>query len=146
MTPIQELRLYEYIGSLIGQPFQYGQNDCPLMAAGALDCMDGGSRRHEMSGSWLDQRTAWKYSKINGTIEDHLKREGCATVEGGLNYAQQGDLILMDRTLAHDREWHSVGICLGHKVAIMTEEHGLIRIAINELPTVSQVYRWPSQQ
>lgn len=146
MTPNQELKLYEYIKGLIGLPFEYGRNDCPLLAAGALDCMDGGNRRGEMTGLWHDKPSAWRYLRTHGDIRQHLLDYGCEPVAGGVNYAQPGDLILMERTLAHDRRWHSVGICLGQTVAIMTEDSGLIKVLMQDIPPVKQVLKWPSQQ
>lgn len=146
MNPLQELRLYEYISALAGVEFEYGKNDCPLLAAGALDCMDGGGRRNKMAGLWKDKKTAWRYMKRHGDIAAHLIENGCVPVPGGMNYAQPGDLVLMERTIAHDRNWHSVGVCLGRTVAVMTEEDGLIKVSIDKAPPIKQVLRWQSQQ
>lgn len=146
MTPAQEIQLYEYISGLVGVPFAYGKNDCPLLAAGVLDCMDGGVRRNKMTGLWSDKTSAWKYMRKHGDIEAHLIKNGCVQIAGGLNFAQPGDLILMERTIAHDRKWHSVGVCLGASVAVMTEEIGLTKIKAQNMPPIKQVFRWPSQQ
>lgn len=140
MTPSQELSLIDFAKSILGQPFAYGSNDCPLMAAGALDCMDGGDRRGLMRGLWHNQKTAWRYALENGTIADHLRREGCTEVS--LAFAAPGDFILMERTLAHDRQWHSVAVCMGDKAMVMTEEHGAIMIDMASLPPVTEVLRW----
>lgn len=142
MTPDQEIRLYEYINGLVGVPFEYGKNDCPLLAFGAIDCMDHGTRRSEMTGLWSDKASAWRYLRKHGDIAQHLLDFNCFPVTGGLAYAQPGDLILMERTLAHDKRWHSVGVCLGHKAALMTEEDGLIKLPLNQIPPSTQVMRW----
>lgn len=139
MTPTQELAIIRYATDLIGQPFAYGQNDCPLMAAGALDCMDGGNRREQMRGLWHDQKSAWKYERLNGTIADHLRREGCKDITA--TFATIGDFILMERTLAHDRKWHSVALCLGQKSLIMTEESGAMLVETHALPPSTEVLR-----
>ncbi len=146
VTPQQEIRLYEYINGLVGLPFEYGKNDCPLLAAGALDCMDGGARRAEMTGLWHDRASAWKYIRRHGDIDKHLEDFGCREVAGGLAFAQVGDCLLMNRELAHDRRWHSVAVCLGRTAAVMTEELGLLKIRLDDLPTTHKVMRWPSQQ
>ena len=142
MTPSQELALYEFLHGLDGQLFEYGKNDCPLLAAGVLDCMDGGTRRAAMAGLWHDARTAWRYMKENGTISEHIRRNGWVEEKRGAAFAQIGDLLIMNRTLAHDRRWHSVAVCTGAKAAVMTEEVGLIRIPMTELPPVEEVLRW----
>ncbi len=146
MTPDQELRLLEYINGLVGKPFEYGKNDCPLLAAGVLDCMDGGTRRSNMTGLWHDKKSAWRYMAKHGDFAEHLKANGCDEINGGMIYAQPGDLILMERTLAHDKRWHSVGVCLGAKAALMTEDDGLIRVPVFQIPPSTKVMRWPSQQ
>ena len=143
MMPSQELALYEFLHGLDGLPFEYGKNDCPLMAAGVLDCMDGGTRRASMTGLWHDARTAWRYMKENGTISEHIRHDGWLEEKKGVAFAQIGDLLIMNRTLAHDRRWHSVAVCTGIKAAVMTEEVGLIRIPMTELPPVEEVLRWP---
>lgn len=142
MTPEQELRLHDYIMSITDLPFAYGQNDCPLLAFGVLDCMDGGDRRARMSGLWGDKASAWRYMRRHGDIATHLMDEGCVVEPRGLPYAQVGDLLLMQRELAHDKRWHSVAVCLGKTAAVMTEEKGLIRVRLTDLPTVTQVLRW----
>lgn len=142
MTPVQETRLHAYIDGLRGQPFVYGQNDCPLLAAGALDCMDEGQRRAEMTGLWSDHASAWRYIRRHGDIDAHLIDQGCVPVPGGISYAQPGDFLLMERTLIRDKRWHSVGVCLGGQVAIMTEDQGLMLVRQRDLPTVVQVLRW----
>jgi hypothetical protein len=143
MTPRQELRLMDYLGGLMGHPFAYGVNDCPLLAAGVLDCMDGGMRRRAMLGLWNDHKSAWRYLKKHGDIGAHLKTEGCVTVTQGVAFAQVGDLLLMDRTLAHDKEWHSVAVCTGTMAVVMTEATGIVRVSMDALPPVKEVLRWP---
>lgn len=143
MTPAQELRLHEYLIDLTGRPFAYGRNDCPLLAAGALDCMDGGTRRLDMTGLWDSQASAWKYLRRHGDIGAHLREAGCIPDPRGVKFAQPGDLLLMQRELANDRRWHSVAVCTGGMAAIMTEETGLIRVRMADLPTVTEVLRWP---
>ncbi len=143
MTPSQEIKLYEYLHGLDGLPFEYGHNDCPLLAAGVLDCMDGGVRRSQITGLWHDRASAWRYLRKNGDIHAHLLDAGCTEDPRGIQYAQPGDLLLLQRELAHDKRWHSVAVCVGTKAVVMAEEAGLIYVSIHDLPTVKQVMRWP---
>ena len=144
VNPASEIALHQYVGSLLGEPFCFGKNDCPLFAAGALDVMFGGDRRERMTGLWNDQKTAWKYMRKNGSIADHLRAEGCVNIDPA--YMQTGDFVIMSRKLAHDRQWHSVGINLGKKVAIVTDEQGVILIGHDEIPGIDEVLRWQSPQ
>jgi hypothetical protein len=142
VNPQSEIALHKYVGSLIGEPFCFGKNDCPLFAAGALDAMIGGDRRERMTGLWSDQKTAWKYMRRNGSIADHLRAEGCVNVDPA--YVQTGDFVIMSRKLAHQKQWHSVGVFLGQKIAIVSDEDGVILVAQDQLPEIDEVLRWQS--
>lgn len=139
MNALKELKLHQYIRDLMGQPFEFGKNDCPLLAAGALDSLAGGNRREEMTGLWKDKKSAWVYMKKNGTISEHLKREGCENIDP--NFMQNGDFVMMHKDLANHKTWHSVGICLGNKIAIITEDEGVILVQKSQIP-VDEVLRW----
>jgi hypothetical protein len=140
MNTTQEIALHQYVGSLIGEPFCFGKNDCPLFAAGALDAMFGGDRKKRMTGLWNDKKSAWKYMRQNGSIADHLRAEGCVNVD--LPYMRTGDFIIMSRRLAHEKRWHSVGIFLGRKIAIVTDDDGVILVDQQNLQGIDEVLRW----
>jgi hypothetical protein len=140
MDAHQELKLHFYIRELIGQPFEFGVNDCPLLAAGALDALAGGNRREEMTGLWKDKKSAWVYMKRNGTISEHLKREGCKSIDP--KFMQNGDFVIMLRELANEKQWHSVGVCLNDKIAIVSDEEGVIIVERDQLPEIDEVLRW----
>lgn len=140
MNQSEEVKLHKYIKGLLGKPFQFGQNDCPLLAAGALDVMSGSNHREKMIGWAKDKKSAWVYMKRNGTISDHLKREGCVNIDHSLMTV--GDFILMHQDLAHQKQWHSVAICLGLKAAIVSDEEGVIIVDMKQLPEIDEVLRW----
>lgn len=140
MNADTELRLHQYVRDLIGKPFEFGQNDCPLLAAGALDVLSGSNHREEMTGLWKDKKSAWVYMKKNGTIADHLKREGCINIDH--NFMSNGDFVMMHQDLAHQKQWHSVGLCLGDKIAIVSDEEGVIIVDRIDLPEIDEVLRW----
>ena len=140
MTPTIELALIHYVESLYGKPFEFGVNDCPLFVAGALDIISGSSHRQQLEGQWHDKRSAWRYIKENGDIPTHLRNAGCTTVD----FPQMvvGDIVCMEQKLAHEKKWHSAGVCMGLQVAIMTNENGLILADIGSIPNGTEVYRW----
>ena len=58
-------------------------------------------------------------------------------------YIQTGDFICMEQKLAHEKKWHSVGICLGARAGIVTDDAGVILVPMSEVPNVTRVLRWP---
>ena len=55
---------------------------------------------------------------------------------------QTGDIIVMEQRLAHEKKWRSVAICIGSKVAVVTEENGVELVTINNIPNMTEVMRW----
>ncbi len=140
MIPEIEIKLHDYVQSEIGKPFEFGMHDCPLFVLGAMDIMTGDNRREEMTGLWHDQKSAWKYARKHGDICDHLKKYSFKSVD--YQYMQTGDIIVMEQRLAHEKKWRSVAICIGSKVAVVTEENGVELVTINNIPNMTEVMRW----
>jgi hypothetical protein len=140
MLPETEIALIYYAQGQIGRPFEFGQHDCPLFVLGAMDIMTGDNRREQMTGLWHDQKSAWKYAKKHGDICDHLKKYSFKSVDYDL--MQTGDIVVMEQRLAHEKKWRSVGVCLGAKVAIVTEQSGVELVAIKDVPNLIEVMRW----
>ena len=140
MIPEIEIKLHDYVQSEIGKTFEFGQHDCPLFVLGAMDIMTGDNRREEMTGLWHDQKSAWKYARKNGDICDHLKKYSFKSVD--YQFMQTGDIIVMEQKLAHEKKWRSVAICIGSKVAVVTEENGVELVTINNIPNMTEVMRW----
>jgi hypothetical protein len=140
MTPETEIKLHDYVQGEIGKVFEFGKHDCPLFVLGAMDIMTGDHRREEMTGLWHDQKSAWKYARKNGDICDHLKEYSFKSVD--YQYMQTGDIVVMEQRLAHEKKWRSVAVCLGSKVAIMSEPNGVELIAIKDIPNMTEVMRW----
>jgi hypothetical protein len=140
MTPETEIKLHDYVQGEIGKPFEFGKHDCPLFVLGAMDIMTGDNRREEMTGLWHDQKSAWKYARKHGDICDHLKKYSFKSVD--YQFMQTGDIIVMEQKLAHEKKWRSVAICIGSKVAVVTEENGVELVTINNIPNMTEVMRW----
>ncbi len=135
----KEALLLDYIESKKSEKFEFGVNDCPLFLAGAIDTMHHTKLVEKYRGKWSDKKSAWKYAKNHGEIQDHLRDLGC--VEVGFNFAQLGDIIIMEQKLAHDKSWKSAVICIGDKTAVMTTA-GLKVVNNTQLPNVKEVLRW----
>lgn len=137
---VKELKLFKYIESQIGIPFEYGKNDCPLFIAGAIDVMHDTNLREKYTGLWHDKKTAWKYAKKNGNLSKQIKKIGYQPVE--FPFIQTGDIIIMQQKLAHEKKWHSAAVFTGSKVAIVTDLNGVEVIPLNKVPNVCEVLRW----
>ena len=48
----------------------------------------------------------------------------------------------MVQDLAHAKKWRSVAVCLGSKIAVVTNEKGVELVNIREIPNVTGVVRW----
>lgn len=142
MNPKQEIALHHYVQSKLGEPFQYGVNDCPLFVAGAIDVMYKTSLKEEFADKWNSKASAWKYVKQNGTISEHLKDKECSVVD--FNHIQTGDIIVMEQLLSNEKQWRSVAVCLGSNAAIVRDDIGVDVVSIKSIPNVVEVLRWQS--
>lgn len=140
MSPDIERKLHEYVESQIGLPFEFGVNDCPLFTLGAIDIMLNTEHRKDFIGKWTDQKSAWKYAKKHGDIYEHLIKWGFKRVD--IQFIHTGDIIIMAQDLAHAKKWRSVAVCMGSKIAIVTNENGVELVGIREVPNVTGVVRW----
>jgi len=142
LNPNVEIKLHNYVENQIGIPFEFGVNDCPLFTLGAIDIMLNTEHRKDFIGKWHDQKSAWKYAKKNGDIYEHLLKWDFKRVN--IQFIQTGDIIIMVQDLAHAKKWRSVAVCIGSKVAIVTEENGVQLVNIRDIPNVTGVVRWQS--
>jgi len=139
LNPDVEIKLHNYVESQIGIPFEFGVNDCPLFVLGAIDIIHGTEHKKEFIGKWTDQKSAWKYAKKNGDIYKHLLTWGYKRVD--IQFIQIGDIIIMAQDLAHAKKWRSVAVCMGSKIAIVSNENGVELVNIRQVPNVTGVVR-----
>ena len=142
VSPDVEIKLHSYVESQIGIPFEFGVNDCPLFTLGAVDIMCNTEYKGQFVGKWTDQKSAWKYAKRHGDIYEHLQSYGFKRVD--IQFMQVGDILIMAQDLAHAKKWRSVAVCMGSKVAIVTNETGVELVNIRDVPNVTGVVRWQS--
>jgi hypothetical protein len=50
----------------------------------------------------------------------------------------------MAQDLAHAKKWRSVAVCLGSKIAIVSNENGVELVDIRQVPNVTGVVRYGS--
>ena len=139
MSPDVEIKLHNYVESQIGLPFEFGKNDCPLFVLGAIDIMLGTEYKWQFVGKWKDQKSAWKYAKKYGDIYEHLIKWGYKRVD--IQFIQIGDILIMAQDLAHAKKWRSVAVCMGSKIAIVSNENGVELVDIRQVPNVTGVVR-----
>ena len=142
MSPDVEIKLHNYVENQIGTPFKFGVNDCPLFTLGAIDIIHNTEHKKDFVGKWHDQKTAWKYAKINGDIYEHLLKWGFKRVD--IQFVQTGDIIIMAQDLAHAKKWRSVAVCMGSKIAIVSNENGVELVDIRRVPNITGVVRYGS--
>tara|TARA_R110000772_G_scaffold211723_1_gene322240 strand:- start:3682 stop:4110 length:429 start_codon:yes stop_codon:yes gene_type:complete len=139
LSPNVEIRLHNYVESQIGIPFEFGVNDCPLFTLGAIDILLNTEHKKEFIGKWNDQKSAWKYAKKHGDIYEHLLKWDFKRVD--IQFIQIGDIIIMAQDLAHAKKWRSVAVCMGSKIAIVSNENGVELVDIRQVPNVTGVVR-----
>lgn len=99
--PAWDVLLAEYLDAWRGRPFAWGSTDCGQLVAGALHVMTG----EPLHTILADVRA---YSSETGAIraarslgfgfmEGRLRSLGLTDVEGGLAFAQRGDVLVANR-------------------------------------------------
>jgi len=123
-----EARLSDYMTRVSKTAFAYGQHDCALFAAGAVEAMTGTDFAAAYRG---------KYRSVAGSIRA-LKRYGAGTLEATMDalfaerpiaFARRGDLVLFSGSL---------GICIGADALFVTEtqadDHRIIGEGLERVP------------
>lgn len=148
MNPDKEIALHKYIQSKLGLPFDFGSNDCPLLAFGALDIIADrdSSLREEYYGAWTSKKEAWAYAdKHNTSIKKILMDAGCVEIDPV--YASVGDFILLESSRDDDYKtgWRSVAVCLGIMSAAVTVENGVEVVDTHGIAEITGALRWQQQ-
>lgn len=97
-----DAKLAVYLEEWRGRPFVWGASDCGQFVAGALAVMTGMQRSRILAGvrHYSNERGAIRAAMgIGGPkrMEGRLRDFGLADVEGGLAFAQRGDIVVADR-------------------------------------------------
>lgn len=119
--PDWEARLAAYLEPLRLRPFAWGERDCCLFCAGAVEAMTGVDPMPEFRG---------RYKTATGAVRA-LRRHGAGTLDATLDtkftpipasLARRGDIVMSGGLL---------GVCMGHHLVAVGQEgkrEGLVRI------------------
>ncbi|MEG3166543.1 hypothetical protein U1701_18435 [Sphingomonas sp. PB2P19] len=116
-APDWEERTAVYLDRVADQPFKWGEHDCALFAAGAINAMTGTDPAADLRGIYTDRASA------AAALKDHGAGTLLKTVTAWLGqpkhpaFAQRGDIVMKDRT--------TLGVCVGLHSWFVGEEHGV---------------------
>lgn len=111
--PQWEFKLVRWCEQIQRQPFEWGKNDCALMAASCAEAITGTHPEPDLIGSYYSPFGAYRVlherDGLSGICDRHYERIHP-------DFAQRGDILL----LKFERK-ESLGICLGSTVLAMGE-------------------------
>ncbi len=120
-------RMYDVIAAHQGKEFAWGDNDCCLFVARAVDAMTDSSLELALSQAYWDEPSALAFIAVSGDLEtavsDYL---GPSTKDR----ATRGDVVLVDGGLGD-----ALGICTGKSVVCMGPK-GLRELSRDEIKAV----------
>ena len=123
--------LIQYVTSVRGQPFTWGELDCTLFPGYCLDVLLQDARSAEHVGQWHDLKSAVKYCKEQGlTLESWLLENGCQPIAD--NFQQVGDFLLTQTLELGGEPWMNAAVCLGGSAALCTSE-GVITVPLSAI-------------
>ena len=137
--------LARYLESWRDRPFAWGASDCAQFVAGALATMSGVPLERILAGvpTYTTQRAASHAAIAAGgaaRMEGRLRALGLLDVDGGLQYAQRGDVVLVDRRrplsavglIWNGSVWttHPGDACRPHPLSEISRGAILLRMAI----------------
>lgn len=120
MTDAGRRDLLALVEAVLGQPFAYGQTDCPMVCFMAWDAMTGQDVASRYRGQWSDRMGALRYVRRHDTdLKRALDALGCETVAPG--FQQVGDFVLTEDATG----WIRGHVCLGERCLSATKERGV---------------------
>jgi uncharacterized protein DUF6950 len=96
MGPLSDwhARLVAYLDLCRGRSFAYGQHDCALFAAGAIEAMTGEDPAREWRGRYTTLRGGLRVIRKSG-YHDHIEAVAALFVEIPVDQALPGDLAVV---------------------------------------------------
>ena len=125
-----ELRLARYINDHMYMPFQWGQNDCMLFAAGGVEAVTGVDPGAEFRGTYDDAISAYRIIGGTDKIEEFVNGIMGAPIEN-LALLGRGDAVMADNDGRP-----CLGICMGTD-SVFPSETGL-----RSIPTARVIKGW----
>jgi hypothetical protein len=116
-------RLNAYLLSARRRPHVYGDHDCLLHPAAAVEAVTGDDLGEQHRGRYRSQASAVRHLKALGfaSPKDLLS---ALFEEVPVGFAQRGDLVLTPAN--EEGEWELPGVCIG-AVALCVSAAGLVR-------------------
>ena len=87
-------RLGRYLAVEAGRPFAWGESDCVLFAAGAVEAMTGVDPAAPWRGRYRTERGAWRVLRRAG-FRDHLEAAAAVLPQIPAGAAREGDLAVV---------------------------------------------------
>lgn len=135
----REHHLEEHLNALIVErlhtPFKWGENDCALFAADAIQAVTGVDIAEEFRGKYATERTAWKaIKKIAGGTTVSEAAAYCAARHNLIEHefplmAKRGDLVVVRNR--DGKEIAAIVGLRGHPIA--PGDDGLVQFSITDV-------------
>lgn len=125
------------------RPFEWGRWDCNLFCLAWLKALNGDTHFDLFAGEYDSQASARAWLREHPlTLRSVLEASGCQLVEGGRNFAQHGDFLLVDDPT---EPWYRGHVCGGSSfISIWPGATGGFRIyPMSKLPFQTTVLRLP---
>lgn len=87
-----DVRLVEWQGRVLGEPFEWGRTDCASLVVGALEAMYDELPLEGPVPEYEGERDAVLAHKATGGVAEALAEGGADRVD--LNFARQGDVLI----------------------------------------------------
>ncbi|MEI6317410.1 MAG: hypothetical protein WCS09_02770 [Pseudomonadota bacterium] len=127
-----DVALLDWAATRIGLPFAWGQTDCTLLVAEAIDVITGATAcASRFRDQWSDMASAVAWSRANRLdLLDGCVKTGCVTVVANPLSLQRGDLLLVPFMRFDDVQVWCGHVVVGNRAVSSSPEKG-----VHYLPT-----------
>lgn len=129
--PDWKLRLMQYLGEAARTPFQPGQHDCALFAAGAVEAMTGIDYARPFKGRYTTLKGGVRMLREAG-FADHIALAAAWFPEIAPAFAAPGDLAVIETP-----DGPAMGVVQGEGVYVLTVD----RLGIVPMPGATRAFR-----
>lgn len=121
-----DVALLKWAAARIGMPFEWGQTDCTVLIAEAIDLITGVQTcAPRFRGAWTDMETAVAWSRLHQLdLLEGCAQAGCVEV-ANLRMAQRGDLLLVPFMRFDDVQVWCGHVVLGDRAVSSSPERGV---------------------
>jgi hypothetical protein len=121
-----DVALIEWAAERIGKPFEWGQTDCTVLVAEAIDLITGVQAcAQRYRGAWSDMESAVAWSRAHELdLFDGCVQAGCVEVYN-LRLMQRGDILLVPFTRFDDVQVWCGHVFFGDQALSSSPEKGV---------------------